>query len=102
MDRNTNGTFKKGSNPNPKGRPKGSTNQTTAEIREFFTNFISDNIHKLQEDFNELEPKERLRFIIEVSKYILPTLKAVDLITNLPTEEKKPVFNIIFKPPLQE
>ncbi len=78
MDRNENGTLKKGAVLNPAGRPKGSLNTSTKEIREFYVDFLNNNKEKIIEDFEKLESKDRLKFIIEVSKFVIPTLKAVE------------------------
>jgi hypothetical protein len=36
----------------------------------------------LENDLKELEPKDRIRAILDLSKFILPTLKATELITS--------------------
>jgi hypothetical protein len=64
------------------GRTKGATNKTTTEIREHFQNLVSDNLEQLNEDLNSLEPLQRLKMIIEISKFVVPTLKATELTTD--------------------
>ncbi len=61
------------------GRTKGALNKTTTEIREHYQNLISDNLEQLKSDLKELEPLARLKIIIELSKFVVPTLKAQDL-----------------------
>lgn len=61
------------------GRDKGTLNKTTAEIREKFTLLIECNFNKLQTDIDLLEPKDRIKTILELAKFVLPTLKATDL-----------------------
>ena len=61
------------------GRTKGSLNKTTSEIREHFQNLITENLGQLNKDLKELEPLQRLKMIIELSKFVVPTLKATDL-----------------------
>jgi len=61
------------------GRAKGTPNRTTAEIRVKYQLLIDEVIDKLKEDIESLEPKDRIRAIIELSKFVLPTLKATDL-----------------------
>lgn len=58
---------------------KGTPNKTTEEIRERFQFLISDNLEKLQEDLTALDPDKRLKYIIELSKFVIPTLKATDI-----------------------
>lgn len=66
--RNSNGTFAKGN----KGKPKGTPNKTTSEIRDAFQLLIEDNASQLKKDIASLEPKERLNIIINLAKFILP------------------------------
>lgn len=61
------------------GRTKGTPNKTTSEIREHFQNLISENLKQLNDDLKSLEPLQRLKMIIELSKFVVPTLKATDL-----------------------
>lgn len=65
------------------GRQKGTPNRTTSEIREFYQKLIDENFEQMKKDLNELEPKDRLRFILELSKFVLPTLKATELSTGV-------------------
>ena len=74
------GNFKGVRNAN--GRPKGAVNLITAEIREHFQNLVSDNLEQLDSDLKSLEPLQRLKIIIELSKFVVPTLKATELITG--------------------
>lgn len=63
------------------GRTKGTPNRNTHEIREQFQFLINDNLEQLNEDLKALEPKDRLKAIIDLSKFVLPTLKATELST---------------------
>ena len=64
------------------GRTAGAVNKTTAEIREHFQNLVSDNLEQLNEDLKRLEPLQRLKMIIELSKFVVPTMKATELTTG--------------------
>ena len=70
------------------GRTKGTPNKTTSEIREHFQNLIAENLEQLKDDLKELEPMQRLKIIIELSKFVVPTLKATDLSLSDNQEEK--------------
>jgi hypothetical protein len=80
------------------GRPLGSKNKATAEIRERFNLLVENSLDKLQADISKLEPFQRIRVIIELSKFVLPTLKSVD-VTNASDNDdtffKKVVVHII-------
>ena len=64
---------------NRKGRPKGKENKNTKEIREAFKNLIELNLEQMQSDLKKLEPKDRLKFIIDLSTFVVPKLKQTDL-----------------------
>lgn len=64
------------------GRTKGAVNKTTAEIREHFQKLVSDNLEQLDSDLKSLEPLQRLKMVIEISKFIVPTLKNMDVTAN--------------------
>jgi hypothetical protein len=77
------------------GRTKGTPNRTTNEIRNHFQKLVDDNLTQLEKDIKDLEPKERIKTILELSKFVLPTLKATELTTATDTNLKP--IQIIFK-----
>ncbi len=79
---------KKGQTGNPYGRPKGSPNKTTSEIKNLMQSFISENIDKLQNDFDSLEPKDRLAFFERALRFILPTQQSQDINLNSLSEDE--------------
>ena len=66
------------------GRAKGAQNKTTAELRGHFNSLLDNNFSKLQNDIDQLDPKDRIKTILELAKFVLPTLKATELTTNKP------------------
>ena len=64
------------------GRQKGSLNRTTLQVRNYYLELINSNLETIQDDLNTLEPLQRIKIIIELSKFVLPTLKATDLTIN--------------------
>lgn len=71
------------------GRTKGTPNKTTEEIRESFQELIAGHLEKLEEDLNGMEPEKRVKFIIELAKFVIPTLRATDLTSS---GDMAPVF----------
>ena len=61
------------------GRPVGSKNNATTEIRNKYLQLIENNFEQLEQDFQTLKASERVKAIIELSKFILPTLKATEM-----------------------
>ena len=69
---------------NKNGRPKGSRNKSTADIREKFQQLVEANFEQLEKDLKALRASERVKAITDLAKFVLPTLKAteVDLSTS--------------------
>lgn len=61
------------------GRPKGSKNLATQEVRERFRELVECNLSTFQDDLDSLQPMERLTIIMQLAKFVLPTLKATEL-----------------------
>jgi len=79
---------KKGTVNNPNGRPKGTPNKSTDELRTLLQNFIDDNMETLQADFDKLEPKDRLNFIDRLLKHVLPApLQELERLTDEQLDE---------------
>jgi hypothetical protein len=78
----------KGKTGNPNGRPKGSQNKTTSEIKNLMQSFISANMDALQSDFDALEPKDRLMFFEKALRFILPTQSTQELNINSLSESE--------------
>lgn len=64
------------------GRPTGSKNVSTQEVRERFRELVECNLSKFQDDLDSLEPKDRLQIVLQLAKFVLPTLKATTLKTD--------------------
>ena len=64
------------------GRPKGSPNKITAELRDWISQFVHDNKQQIQQDFDSLEPKDRIMIFEKLLKYALPALQATTVTTD--------------------
>lgn len=69
---------KAGSLSNRKGTP----NRATNEIRESLKQLLETNLATLQGDITALEPKDRVKVLLELAKFVIPTLKATELTTK--------------------
>lgn len=64
---------------NRNGRPKGSQNKTTGDLRERITDLIEKNFKRIEQDFNKLDSEKRLIVLERYLKYCLPTLQAMNM-----------------------
>jgi len=74
--------FVKGKSGNKAGKPKGTVNKTTIDLRQWINNFIEGQRDQIQKDWKELEPKDRIVLFEKLLKYSLPTLQATSLTTD--------------------
>lgn len=82
--------LKKGETANPNGRPKGTPNKVTTDLRQSITDFLNENWEQVKQDFEQLTPKDRLMFIEKLLKYSVPALQAtsLDIDFNKMTDEQ--------------
>jgi hypothetical protein len=81
---------------NENGRPKGTPNKDTAQIRNSFQLLVENNLEQLENDLKALEPKDRVKAIIDLSKFVIPLLKATELNDISEHIERTPItFRII-------
>lgn len=74
-----------------KGRPIGSKNVATQEIRNNYSDFISKNMNTFQRDFDSLEPIQRINTIISVSKFVLPALQSIEVSKEVAHDNFTPI-----------
>ena len=75
------------------GTRKGVPNRINHEVRKSFQLLVENNLERLQSDIDELEPKDRIKIILDMAKFILPTLQAVS-IDDL-REDEAESFNVL-------
>lgn len=71
--------FEKG---NP-GKPKGAKNKVNGQMRDLIQQLFDDNFEKIQQDLEELEPKDRLKFLSDLLPYLLPKLQSTTHSTKI-------------------
>jgi len=64
--------FEQGKSGNPGGRPRGSRNKTPEQIRTMVKKFITEHWKEIEGDFGLMKPQERLTFLNNLLKHILP------------------------------
>jgi hypothetical protein len=80
---------------NPNGRPPGTVNKSSKEIREIISRILSNFIDQIEADMNSLEPKDRLAFMEKLLQYTIPRLQATSIHTiepATPEERTRPAW----------
>lgn len=62
-----------------KSTRKGKPNAHTSEIRQHFQTLLEENLETLQDDLNNMDPVQRVKVILDMAKFVLPTLRATEL-----------------------
>lgn len=58
---------------------EGVPNKTTNEVRKAFQLLVENNLPKMQKDLDSLEPKDRIKFMLDMAKFILPQLQSISI-----------------------
>lgn len=66
---------KKGQTGNPNGRPKGTPNKVTADLRTWINDILNDNRLQIENDLKCLEPYQRIAVFEKLLQYALPKQK---------------------------
>ena len=71
-DRRENGTFAPGNKASINRGP----NRISLKVKDFFVQFLEDNVDGIQESFDKLKPLEKLQFIANILPYVVPKLSS--------------------------
>lgn len=71
----------------------GVPNKSTNEVRKAFQLLVENNLPKMQKDLDLLEPKDRIKFMLDMAKFILPQLQSIS-IDDL-REQEAQGFNVL-------
>ena len=88
--------WQKGQSGNPGGRPEGSKNKSTQKIRESIQLIVENNIESIQDSLDQMNPKDKMKFILDLIKLVLPTLRSEDEIKSIsenPSIDYRTLFN---------
>ena len=66
-----------GKTNNPNGRPAGTPNKLTAEMRTVLKGIIEKELEGLADRIETLEPEKRLELLIKLLPYVLPKIESV-------------------------
>ena len=64
---------------NENGRPVGSKNKSTILVKNTIASILDDNIELFKEKLQLLNDKDFVRAYMDLAKYVIPTMKAVEV-----------------------
>ena len=74
--------FVKGQVANPKGRPKGSKNRATTDLREALKAIAEDNTELVEQCLHRVmkyDPGYGIELLLKLNEYVLPKLRSVEV-----------------------
>jgi len=60
------------------GRKKGSKNKTNTQLKAQVQRLLDDNMDMVQHDLDALEPRDRIKFLIDLMNFTIPKMKSMD------------------------
>ena len=75
---------------NENGRPVGSKNKSTVLIKNTIASILDDNVELFKEKLLQLNDKDFVRAYMDLAKYVIPTMKAVEV--NDVSEDNVPAW----------
>ena len=70
--------FEKGHNLSS-GRPKGSKNKSIEIVKKSVASLLENNLDNLQNDLDQMQPRDRVNALLQFLKFHIPTQKAVEV-----------------------
>ena len=64
---------------NDNGRPLGSKNKSTILVKNTIASILDDNVELFKEKLLQLNDKDFVRAYMDLTKYVIPTMKAVEV-----------------------
>jgi hypothetical protein len=74
--------FEKGQSGNLNGRPKGTGNHSTEEIKKYYVDLLHGNLDNIQLWLNQTasqDPAKALDFLLKLSPFVIPKKQETDL-----------------------
>tara|TARA_B110000444_G_C18573932_1_gene470734 strand:- start:219 stop:527 length:309 start_codon:yes stop_codon:yes gene_type:complete len=74
------------------GRPKGSSNKSTEIVKKNVALLLENNIQIVQEDLDQMQPRDRVNALLQFMKFVVPTKKAVEVDNRISDEDKNEAY----------
>ena len=69
--------LKKGMTNNPKGKPPGTLNKLSRDMKQTIHEFLTENWDEVVIEFHKLKGKDKLNFYKDMMQYALPKMQAM-------------------------
>ncbi len=70
--------LQKGKTNNPAGRPTGSLNKLSKDLRKNITDFLEENFDVVKSEWQKLEGKDKLQFYKDLIQYAIPKMQTME------------------------
>lgn len=74
--------FEPGVSGNPNGRPKGTPNRATKQVREAYQNLVEMNLENMTQWLSQVaaeNPEKAMQLMLQLSEFIIPKLARTEL-----------------------
>ena len=75
-----------------KGRPKRASNKSTEIVKKNVALLLENNIQLVQQDLDEMQPRDRVNALLQFMKFVIPTQKAIEVDNRITDEERNEDF----------
>ena len=75
-----------------KGRPKGSSNMSTEIVKKNVALLLENNIQLVQQDLDEMQPRDRVNALLQFMKFVVRSKKAVEVDNRISDEDKNEAY----------
>ncbi len=77
------------------GRKKGSLNRVTRDTRELLKEILTGELKNIDDTLKQVEPKDRLQFIIKILPYTIPQYANIDLTSGHPSHKPSSFISLL-------
>jgi|GWRWMinimDraft_5_1066013.scaffolds.fasta_scaffold21776_3 hypothetical protein len=74
------------------GRVKGQLNKTTTDVKKIYSQILENNIENIQSDLDKLDPLNRIKILIQLSEFIVPKMRSIDVVADVSTINIQPLI----------